>query len=222
MSDWPAPRATPLIKVCGITKPELAEAAVSAGADMIGLVHFAPSPRHLDFDAAREVAAAAKGAIVVSLSVNADDATLDQINTLISPHVYQLHGRETPEHVESVAERYGKPVIKAVGVSEPADIASAVRYDALLLLDAKPPKDATRPGGNGEVFDWSILSAMPEGRPFMLSGGLRPDNVGAAVQAVRPYAVDVSSGVETDRVKDPTKITAFITAVRTAAAGEAA
>ncbi|MEM6846663.1 MAG: phosphoribosylanthranilate isomerase [Pseudomonadota bacterium] len=217
MSDWPPRRDRPYVKVCGLTRPDLAAAAVAAGADMIGLVHFAKSPRHLGFDRAREVAAAAKGASVVALTVDADDATLDAIDRRVRPDIFQLHGHETPEHVATVAARYGKPVIKAVGVRDAADIEAALSHDALLLLDAKPPKNASRPGGNGEAFDWGVLAAVPAGRAFVLAGGLNSENVADAVERTKPYAVDVSSGVETDGLKDTAKIRAFIAAVKQAA-----
>lgn len=217
MTGWPPRRATPLVKICGLTTPDLAGSAVEAGADLIGIVHFARSPRHLDFGAAREVAAAAKGALIVALTVNADDQTLDQLNAHLAPDVHQLHGRESRARTAEVADRYGTLVMKALGVRDGGDVEAALAYDTMLLLDAKPPEGASRPGGNGEAFDWSVLSAVPADRPFMLAGGLTPDNVADAVRQVRPYAVDVSSSVETSGAKDPSKVAAFIAAAKSAA-----
>ncbi|MBJ3776251.1 phosphoribosylanthranilate isomerase [Acuticoccus mangrovi] len=225
MSLAPAPRgwparptdAGPLVKICGLTRPDLARAAVAAGADLVGIVHFPPSPRHLDLDAAAAVADAVRGtATVVALVVDADDATLDALVARARPDALQLHGKETPERVAHLAARHGLPVAKALGVATAADLAAAARYDALLVLDAKPPKDADRPGGHGQRFDWRVLDALDPARPFMLSGGLDPESVAEAVATVRPYAVDVSSGVETNRIKDIAKMSAFVAAVRAA------
>jgi len=216
---WPRDRraegGAPLVKICGITRPDLAAAAVDAGADMIGLVHFSPSPRHLDPAAARDVADAARGsALLVALVVDADDATLDTLVATVRPDALQLHGGETPERVAEVARRFGLPVAKALGVATADDLARARDYDCLLLLDAKPPQDATRPGGLGRAFDWSLLDRLAPARPFLLSGGLTADTVQKAVREVRPYGVDVSSGVETEGVKDPSKMAAFVAAAR--------
>lgn len=218
-ADWPSVErwrtgGGPLVKICGLTRPDLAAAAVAASADMIGLVHFAPSPRHLAVEAAAEVAAAAAGAYVVALTVDADDRTLDALVAAARPQALQLHGSETPARVAEVAARYGLPVAKAYGVANAEDIAAVGAHEALAVLDAKPPKDADRPGGHGAAFEWSLLAALPAGLPYMLSGGLHPDNVAAAVAATRPYAVDVSSGVETGGMKDPAKVAAFIAACR--------
>ncbi|WP_075219816.1 phosphoribosylanthranilate isomerase [Acuticoccus yangtzensis] len=216
---WPAPAAWPLIKICGITRPDLADAAIAAGADMIGLVHFAPSPRHLALDAARAIADHARGRVtLVTLTVDADDATLDALVAAAEPDILQLHGKESPARVAELAARYDRPVAKALGVASAADLAAIDDYpETLLVLDAKPPKGADRPGGHGASFDWSLLDGWPADRPFMLSGGLTPETVAAAVRALAPYAVDVSSGVEVERVKDPAKMLAFAAAVRQAA-----
>lgn len=213
-AGWPARRATPLVKICGITTPALAAAAVEAGADMVGVVHFAPSPRHLEFAAARAVADAARKAMVVALTVDADDATLDALLAAVRPDALQLHGRETPARVASLAARHGLPVAKAIGVAAAEDLSRLAAYDALPVLDAKPPRGADRPGGHGAQFDWGLLAPLGADAHFMLSGGLGPDNVAEAVRATRPYAVDVSSKVETDGVKDPAKVAAFIAAAK--------
>ena len=214
-AGWPAPRkagdrALPHIKICGITRPDLAEAAVAAGATMVGVVHFPPSPRHLSLPAGAEVARAAAGAFVVALTVDADDATLDALVAAVRPDALQLHGKETPARVAAVAARYGLPVAKAIGVAAAADLARIANYDALPVLDAKPPAGADRPGGHGTTFDWQLLEGLGRARPFMLSGGLAPANVAEAVRIARPYAVDVSSKVETDGVKDIAKVAAFV------------
>lgn len=209
---WPPRRAAPYVKICGLTTPALAADAVAAGADMIGVVHFAPSPRHLDIAAARAVADAARGAMVVALTVDADDATLDALVETVRPDALQLHGKETPARVALLAGRYGLPVAKAIGVAAADDLARLADYDALPVLDAKPPAGADRPGGHGARFDWGLLAGLPGDPVFMLSGGLGPHNVAEAVEIARPYAVDVSSKVETDGVKDPAKVAAFIAA----------
>jgi len=211
---WPARRATPHVKICGLTTPALAANAIAAGADMVGLVHFPPSPRHLDIAAARAVADAARGAMVVALTVDADDRTLDTLVAEARPDALQFHGKETPDRVALLGERYGLPVAKAIGVASAADLSRLTGYEALPVLDAKPPAGADRPGGHGARFDWGLLAALPGDPLFMLSGGLGPDNVGEAVEALRPYAVDVSSKVETDGVKDPAKVAAFVAAAK--------
>ncbi len=212
---WPAARPVPLIKICGIRTPSMAAHAAAAGADMIGVVHFAPSPRHLAASDAATVADAVRGGpLVVALVVDADDATLDALVAGARPDALQLHGKETPARTAEIAARYGLPVAKAHGVASAADLAPVQLHDALPVLDAKPPKGADRPGGHGAPFDWSILSNLDGGRPYMLSGGLNAENVSAAVAAVRPYAVDVSSGVEIGGEKDAGRVSDFIDAVR--------
>ncbi|MEM6761451.1 MAG: phosphoribosylanthranilate isomerase [Pseudomonadota bacterium] len=216
LHGWPSAQRSPLVKICGITEPRLAEGTVAAGAQMVGIVHFPPSPRHLEAEAAREVAAAARGAIVVALTVDASDDVLDRLMETVRPGGLQLHGKETPARVAELAERYGVPVAKAFGVASAEDLHAMADYCALPVLDAKPPKNADRPGGHGGAFDWSLLDGLSETRPFMLSGGLGPDNVAEAVRRVRPYAVDVSSKVETGGIKDLPKIEAFVSATRRA------
>lgn len=212
-----------LVKVCGLTTPEAVDAAVTAGADMIGLVFFPPSPRHAGFVPARALAQRARGkAEIVALTVDADDTTLDTIIETIQPDRLQLHGHEDCERVRAIRARYGIPIIKAIGISTAADLERLAAFRAcvdLFLLDAKPPKGATRPGGNGAAFDWSILDDRPAGLRFLLSGGLTPATVAAAVARTRPNGVDVSSGVETGPgVKDPALVTAFVRAARAAMA----
>jgi phosphoribosylanthranilate isomerase len=215
-SGWPVPAAgDTLVKVCGIKTPEGARAASESGVDFVGFVHFPPSPRHLDVD---EICAlhsfCADGVTTVVVTVDADDKTLDRLVRSGAPSALQLHGSESPERVAQIEQRYQIRVLKALGIEGVDDVARANEYACLVLLDAKPPKDATRPGGLGKSFDWSLLDALDTRKPFLLSGGLTPDSVGEAVERVRPYGVDVSSGVETDGVKDPAKMAAFISAVR--------
>ena len=209
----------PLVKICGLSTPETLDAALAAGADQIGLVFFPKSPRNVSLDRARALADRARGrAEIVALTVDAADAELDIIVEEVRPDWFQLHGRETPERVAAVKARSGRRVMKAVGVAIKADLAGAAIYVGTtdrLLLDAKPPKGAILPGGNGVAFDWSILHGFAE--PFMLSGGLSPENVADAIRVAHPAAVDVSSAVETaPGRKDPDLIAAFITAAREA------
>ena len=207
----------PLIKICGLSTADTLEAAIGAGADMIGLVFFPKSPRHVSLSQARVLADLARGrAKIVALTVDADDATLAAIGIEVRPDRLQLHGRETPERVAAVRKRFGLPVMKAIGIGSATDLAGAEAFAGsadTLLFDAKPPKDATRPGGNGHAFDWTLLQYY--GSSFMLSGGLSVGNVREAVQVSGAPAVDVSSGVESSPgVKDPALIRAFIAALR--------
>ena len=208
-----------LVKICGLSTPVSLEWAIAAGADLVGFVHFAKSPRHVTVETAAALSRQAEGrAKTVLLTVDAGDDLLASLVAAMAPDFLQLHGRESPERVAEVRARHGRPVIKALGIGSAEDVAGAFAYrDAadLLLFDAKPPKDASRPGGLGVAFDWSLLTGAPT--PFLLSGGLDPTNVGEAVRRVRPAGVDVSSGVESaPGVKDEGRIGAFVTAAREA------
>jgi len=208
-----------LIKICGLSTPETIDAALEAGADMVGLVFFPPSPRFVPLDAAAPLADRARGrAAVTVLTVDMDEAGIAAIVATVRPDWLQLHGHEPPEQVAALKRRFGLPAMKAIGIREPADLAQAQAYRGVadrLLLDAKPPKGATRPGGNAVAFDWAILDRFEPGMPWMLSGGLDPGNVGEAVARTRPPGVDVSSGVESaPGVKDPDRIAAFVAAAR--------
>ena len=210
------------VKICGINEPRAMDAALDAGADLVGLVFFPASPRAVSLANAAGLAARARGrALVVALTVDADDTLLSRIVTEVSPDILQLHGSESPARVAEIRKRFTRPLMKAITVAEAADLSAVASYTAVadrLLFDARPPKDATRPGGHGRAFDWTLLSRIERKKPIMLSGGLTPENVADAIRIVRPDAVDVSSGVESaPGVKDASKIKAFVAAARKAA-----
>lgn len=211
-----------LIKICGLSTPETVEAALAAGADMIGLNFHPRSPRHVTPERAAALAAQARGRTqIVALIVDWSEEQAAELVEAVRPDWLQLHGRETPEQVAALKARLGLPVMKAIGVSEAKDLERARRYlttaDAI-LLDAKPPKDAAYPGGHGRVFDWTLLAGLDPAFRFMLSGGLDPENVAGAIGLARPAGVDVSSGVESaPGVKDVARIADFAKAARVAA-----
>ena len=195
------------------------DAALEAGADMVGFVFFPPSPRHLSLETGRDLGRQVKRrATKVALTVDADDATLANIVEALQPDLLQLHGRETMARLRDIKQKFGLPVMKAMAVEIPADLASLPGYAAVadrILFDARAPKDATRPGGLGAVFDWHVLEGLDLKLPFMVSGGLHAGNVAEAVRVTRAGGVDVSSGVErTPGIKDPEMIRAFIRAAR--------
>lgn len=205
------------VKICGLRTLADVDAVARAGAAYCGLVFFAKSPRHLTIAAARELALAAPlGLAKVALTVNADDATLDAITEAMPLDMLQLHGHESPDRVAEVRARYGLPVMKAVGVADEGDLAAVFDYSLVadqILIDAKPPKDAVLPGGNGLAFDWRLVAQRRWLRPWMLAGGLTPENVAEAIRLTNARQVDVSSGVESaPGVKDPAKIHAFVRA----------
>jgi phosphoribosylanthranilate isomerase len=218
---------TTLVKICGLRTPETLDAALEAGADFVGFVFFAPSPRHIELKQARALGArVAARAQKVALTVDADDATFAAIIEALKPDMLQLHGKELPERLTALRTRFGLPLMKALPVEAAPDLAVAKAYAGVadwLLFDARAPKDATRPGGLGKPFDWTLLKALDPGLPFMLSGGLEPGNVGQALEITQAPAVDVSSGVESvPGVKDPSRIRAFVRAVREADAARQA
>ena len=207
------------VKICGLSTRETLDAALGAGADMVGFVFFPPSPRHVSFDLARELAASVKGrAKKVALTVDADDATFAAIVAALKPDILQLHGHESVARVLELKQRFGREVMKALSVETSADLTSLPEYAAVsdrILFDARPPKDATRPGGLGTTFDWYVLDNLDLKRPFMVSGGLTADNVAEALRITRAGGVDVSSSVErAPGVKDPQLIERFIRAAR--------
>ncbi len=213
-----------LVKICGITTMAAMDAALDAGADMVGVVFFAKSPRNVSLATGCALAGRTCGrAGVVALVVDPDDAFLGQIAANLKPDLVQLHGHETPERVADIRERFKLRVMKAIGVAEAADLAPIPAYAAvsdMLLVDAKPPKTAEAlPGGNGLTFDWRLVAGLDPGRPVMLSGGLNADNVAEAIRLTRLTGVDVSSGVESrPGIKDPDKIRAFVAAARASVA----
>lgn len=216
----------PTVKICGLSTEATLEAALEAGADMVGFVFFPKSPRHIDWATARALGRQAKGhATIVALSVDADDDTLKRIAEALSPDLMQLHGSETPERVKEISELCARPTMKAIGVAARRDLAAAKAYEGVadtLLIDAKPPKGAALPGGNGRPFDWSLTRDFHARSPWLLSGGLDPDMVAAAIALSQARGVDVSSGVESaPGVKDPAKIRAFVAAARRAFAPDA-
>lgn len=214
-----------LVKICGLSTRESVEAALDAGADMVGFVRFARSPRHVERALGRELAEGARGrATRILLAVEPDDAALEADVAALDPDIIQLHGRETPERVAAVRARFGRPVIKAVGIASVADLVGVTRYAEVadrILLDAKASPGAALPGGNGVAFDWSVLAGSQERASevasprFMLSGGLNPANVAEAIRTTGLASVDVSSGVETaPGRKDAALIAAFVRAAR--------
>ena len=209
-------------KICGINSPEALGAALRGGADYLGLVFYPPSPRSVTPTQARALAAAVpEGPLKVALLVDPDDELLRAVIETVGVDLLQLHGGESPTRVVEIRTRFGLPVMKAVKIAGPEDVAAAERYCAAadrLLFDAKPPKDlpGVLPGGNALAFDWQLLAGRRWPRPWMLSGGLNADNLAEAVRTAGAPAVDVSSGVE-DRpgVKNPDKIRAFLAAAKT-------
>lgn len=211
------------IKICGINDLAAIDAALNAGADLVGLVFFPPSPRNVSLAEGAKLAARARGkARVVALTVDADDRLLDAIARAVAPDIFQLHGSETPARVSELRQFLGRPTMKAIPVASAEDLSAVSAYLPAadrILFDARPPKDATRPGGHGRAFDWTLLANVDRSKPVMLSGGLHAGNVADAIRVVRPDAVDVSSGVErSPGVKDPEKIAAFVAGARAAAA----
>lgn len=210
-----------IIKICGIKTYDLLDATIAAGADMVGFMHFQRSPRHVSIEDLAGLISAARGRIESCVVlVNPDNSCVAEVAAL-GPDWIQLHGPETPHRVEAIRAEAGVEIMKALPIGSAEDLTNIAAFDAVadrILLDAKPPKGADRPGGLGESFDWSLLEALDPSLPFMLSGGLTPDNVAEAIKTVRPFGVDVSSGVETaPGVKSKKLIEAFIRNARAAA-----
>ena len=213
--------ADPLvIKICGIKTPDILETAIEAGADMVGFMHFQRSPRHASVEQIADLISQARGRIETCVVlVNPDNSCVAEIAAL-GPDWIQLHGPETPHRVEAIRAEAGVEIMKALPIGSADDVAHIADFIDVadrILVDAKPPKGADRPGGLGETFDWTLLKALDPSVPFMLSGGLTPRSVADAIKTVRPFGVDVSSGVESaPGVKDKRLIEAFMRNARAA------
>ncbi len=209
------------VKICGLTDPNHVAATVAAGADYLGFNFFPKSPRYVSFEKAAELVAKVPDDVMnVALVVNADDDALQSLLTTAPMDILQLHGSETPERVAEVRTRFGLPVMKAIGIGSAEDLPQIDRYSAvadIILVDAKPPKGADRPGGNAVSFDWSLIAGRDWTVPWLLAGGLTKDTVADAIAQSGATQVDVSSGVESaPGVKDAELVKAFITAAHTA------
>lgn len=212
------------VKICGLTAPEAVRQAAEAGADYVGFVFYPPSPRDVGERGAGLLSAVPPDVTSVALMVDPDDALVDRAVAL-GVGMLQLHGAETPERVAAIRARGGRPVMKALGIGGAADLDRIAAYEAVadqLLIDARPPEGADRPGGNAVRFDWRLLTGRCWARPWMLAGGLTPENVAEAVRLTGAGQVDVSSGVESaPGIKDPAKVAAFISAARSVDRGGA-
>lgn len=209
-----------IIKICGIKTYDLLDAAIEAGADMVGFMHFQRSPRHVSIEDLAGLISAARGRVESCVVlVNPDNSCVAEVAAL-GPDWIQLHGPESPHRVSAIRAEAGVEIMKALPIGSAEDVAGVAAFADVadrILLDAKPPKGSDRPGGLGESFDWGLLTALDPDLPIMLSGGLTPDNVAEAVRTVRPMGIDVSSGVETaPGVKSKHLIEAFIRNARAA------
>lgn len=208
--------AATVVKICGINDPAAMAAAAAAGADFVGFVFFPPSPRAVS--PARAAAIAAPGPAKVGLFVDPTDEAIATVLAALKLDLIQLHGEETPARCAAVKARFGIPVMKALGIAGPADLARLGDFAPVVdrfLLDAKAPPGAPLPGGNAAPFDWTLTAGVAVPRPWLLAGGLTPDNVAEAIAVSGAPGVDVSSGVEKARgAKDPARIAAFVAAAR--------
>ncbi len=205
------------VKICGLSTPEALAAAVAGGAHFVGFVFYPPSPRHLTIEAAAALAKAVPAGITrVAVLVDPDDDFLARLLAKAPIDLLQLHGKETPERVALIKDRFRIRAMKAIPVAAAGDLDAAQRYLGVadwLMFDAKPPREKTdaMPGGNALAFDWELLRVRQWPLPWMLSGGLDPDNLAAAAMTARAGVLDVSSGVETaPGVKDIAKIRSFL------------
>ena len=206
------------IKICGLTTLDTIEAVIKRGATHLGFIFFEKSPRHVDLVLAKTLGEFVAGRIPkVAVSVDADDAYLDQINEALKPDLMQLHGKESRERVQDVKSRYDLPVLKAFSIRDADDLENALSYHGIanhLLFDAKPPAGSDLPGGNGVAFDWEIMDQWPCDVPYILSGGLNAGNVQRALEKLDPWGVDGSSGVESaPGVKDENLIREFLASI---------
>jgi len=211
----------PQIKICGIKAPQMLEITINAGADMVGFVYFEKSPRHVDIAEIKNLISIASNKIkTVILTVNPSDEMLEKMTCLGADYL-QLHGNESLERVREIKQKYNIKIIKALGIGNKDDIIKVQNfYDIvdLIILDAKPKKDAPRPGGLGKIFDWDLLKQLDDKIDYMLSGGLDEINVTNAISSVKPFGLDVSSGVEiSSGIKDKDKIIKFIENAKLAA-----
>jgi phosphoribosylanthranilate isomerase len=205
------------VKICGITTKDSLMASIDAGAAYIGFNFFEKSPRYLSIPTVKElIQYVPVGVCKVGLWVNPTDAELDEMLAVVPIDMIQLHGSETVDRVAQIKETYGLPVMKVIGVSDENDLSQVSGYEDVadqILLDAKPPKGAVLPGGNGLAFDWKLIAGRRFAVPWMLAGGLVPENVAEAVRLTGVQQVDVSSGVEASvGVKDSQLISDFIRA----------
>jgi len=207
------------VKICGINSAAAADAVLRAGADFGGLVFFAKSPRNLSLEQGKMLAGRMRSRVrLAALVVDDSDAALAAIASQVKPDFFQLHGQETPERAAQIRSRFGIPIIKAIPVSEAADLAKATAYDdvvEMFLFDAVPAAGASRPGGHGAAFDWRILEGRTFERPWFLAGGLNPENIARAIAVSGATMVDVSSGVESaPGVKSSDRIAEFVAAAK--------
>ena len=205
------------VKICGLKTVADVQAVADAGAAYVGLNFFPHSPRYLTLEQGRALALAAPvGLAKVALTVDAGDEALDAIVEAMPLDMLQLHGHETPDRVAQVRARYGLPVMKVIGVRDEGDLAPLMEYSLVadqIMIDAKAPKGAVLPGGNGLPFDWRLVAQRRWLRPWMLAGGLTPENVAEAIRLTGVRQVDVASGVESaPGVKDPARVAAFVAA----------
>lgn len=209
------------VKICGLTSVSAVDATIAAGADYMGLVFFPPSPRHIQIDQAAALAEHGASRLQrVGLFVNPDDALLSAVLNTIDLDMIQLQGSETPERAADIKAQFNKKCIKALPIATREDLRAIPPFEHCIdyfLFDAKPPKDADRPGGNGEAFDWSVLTDLSLNKPWMLAGGLTEDNVATAIRISAAPIVDTSSSVEdAPGVKSPAKIKRFVDAAKKA------
>ena len=212
----------PAIKICGIRTAEAFDCAVESGATHLGFVFYDKSPRYIQAEAAAELSARSNRATSVALTVDAPDNLLEHIAKTLNPGLWQLQGSEPVERVVSIRQRFGIPVMKALAIDSTVDVAIARKYEPIvdwLMFDAKPGE---LPGGNGLAFDWKIIANEKWSKPWLLSGGLTPENVAAAINQTRPPGIDVSSGVEKTRgTKDINLISTFISRANAAFSDQA-
>lgn len=206
------------VKICGLKDEDAIDAALEAGADYLGFVFFAKSPRAVTAEQAAELTQFIEDTRKVGLFVDPEDALLDEVLTHVRLDLLQFHGHETPERLAAIRAEYGVPVMKALPVGDAADLTAAQAYEGVVdqfLFDARPPKGTVLPGGNAVSFDWTLLKGFSHQIPWMLAGGLTADNVAEAIRVSGAPAVDVSSGVESSPgIKDVDKIRAFIAAAK--------